>query len=397
MGKLEQISNILTDERLSEEQRETLRRFDEEKRAGKGNRPTTRLSYLYVLRELALKFPKPYKEITKNDIIVFINDLKVSDSTVELYKICLKRFFRWLYDLPKHQYPKQVDWIEIKARKTKVTKDKLLTEEELKKLIHAGQSARDKAFVATLWESAFRLGEHLSLKVGSVEPKEYGFDISIQKGKTGTRTIPITITARYLADWLNAHPFRKDRDAPLWVHIRSPFEPLDKFGAWNLVKGCAKRAGIKKRVYPHLLRHTRLTNLVESDVREAQLRNVAGWQPGSPMVGVYVHLSGLDTKKAILKANGVLKEEKPEPFLQPMFCQRCGLENEPTAIYCSRCGTPLTAKSLLAIKNERDEELERLKEQVNNLRRLVEKSAGIKVEHLREAYEKTVLEEVNER
>lgn len=396
MGKLEQISKILTDERLSEGQRKTLKRFNEEKKAGKGNSPTTRLSYLYVLRELGLKIPKPFEEVTKDEMVAFINNLKVSDSSVELYKICLKRFYRWLFDLPKHQYPRQVSWIEAKRQKTKVTKDKLLTEEELKKLIHAGQNARDKAFIATLWESAFRLGEHLSLKVGSAEPKEYGFDITIQKGKTGTRSIPITITARYLAEWLNSHPFRKDPDAPLWVHVRSPFEALNKFGAWNLVRNCAKRAAIKKRVYPHLLRHSRLTNLVERDVREAQLRNVAGWQPGSPMVGVYVHLSGLDTKKAILKANGVLKEEKAQPFLQSMFCQRCGLENDPTAIYCGRCGTPLTAKSLLAIRNERDEEIERLKEQVNNLRKLIERGTKIKVEYLREAYEKTIREELND-
>src|SRR5262245_18074985 len=49
-------------------------------------------------------------------------------------------------------------------------------------------------------------------------------------------------------------------------------EPLSRVGAWGVVKRCAKRAGITKRVKPHTLRHSFATHLLEggADLRAVQ-------------------------------------------------------------------------------------------------------------------------------
>ena len=65
------------------------------------------------------------------------------------------------------------------------------------------------------------------------------------------------------------------------------------------------------------------------------------------MVARYTHLSGRDINNAILKANGILVDEKGE-LLQPKLavkqCVKCNDKNEITAKYCTRCGTPLDKK-----------------------------------------------------
>lgn len=376
-----------------EPQKQVLTDFNAEMKA-LGRKPATRRSYIYTLYKLGKQCRKPFKEITKKDIIDFLNTVE-NDATKKLYKVQLKYFYRWLYGMKKHQYPEQVDWIETHKVKTKITKDELLTPEELKRVIIHAPTTRDKAFIATHWEAADRPSEHLSLKVGSVEQTDYGFILHIQVSKTETRSVAIHQTASYLARWLNEHPFRDNPDAPLWVNIgrKAYGEPLRYTGAYQMIRKAKRKAGIKKPLSPKWLRHRRLTDLAKK-VREPQLKAIAGWTPDSRMAGVYVHLSGMDTVEPVLEAEGVKPPETQKPWLQPIECPRCKTVNDPTAIYCMRCAAPLKIGVMLASKPIYDEEMKRLREEVNNLRKLIQDSTKIKIEYLQEAYEKTMMEEL---
>jgi hypothetical protein len=71
------------------------------------------------------------------------------------------------------------------------------------------------------------------------------------------------------------------------------------------LKKISKKAGINKKIHPHLFRHSRCTYMANY-LTEAQMNAYFVWVQGSGMPSVYVHLSGRDVDDAVLKANGVI-------------------------------------------------------------------------------------------
>ena len=61
---------------------------------------------------------------------------------------------------------------------------------------------------------------------------------------------------------------------------RSPrsgeYEPLTSNGVYQVVKDAVSRAGIKKRVHPHLLRHSWMTEMLRHGMSPIQLSIIAG-------------------------------------------------------------------------------------------------------------------------
>ena len=117
-----------------------------------------------------------------------------------------------------------------------------------------------------------------------------------------------------------------------------------------MLKIAAIRAGIKKRIYPHLFRHSR-ASYYANRLTEQQLKVFFGWTGDSKMAATYVHLSGRDIDNAILQANGAkTKEEVYETKLKTVTCPRCREENGADSRYCIRCGSALDIA--IAIKQE---------------------------------------------
>ncbi|MBM3200205.1 zinc-ribbon domain-containing protein [Candidatus Woesearchaeota archaeon] len=178
--------------------------------------------------------------------------------------------------------------------------------------------------------------------------------------------------------WIEYHPDKSNPNSPLWVNIQSYKEKaVGSSGIKAIVKAAASRAKIKKRVYPHLFRHSRLTELAKRGLNEVQVRIIAGWSKSSFMPEVYVHLSGADVEDKILELEGVKKQEsqKERDLLKTISCWRCGEENSAASRFCNKCGAELDEdkrmrdrnKVIEEIKNVDFNDLEQLKEQIIKL------------------------------
>jgi len=220
-----------------------------------------------------------------------------SDWTKRMYRIAIKKFWKWLKDLD--YYPIQVKW--IKNNRIRNNSPEILTIEEIERIVNNADNIRDKALVAVLYESGCRIGELLTLRIKNIQFDEYGA-ILIVNGKTGWRRVRIVQSTRFLKRWINTHLEGSNPSSPLWINCNNM--PLTHQIVRKILRRLKKKAGIKKRIYPHLFRHSRATHL-SSFLTEAQMNVFFGWKQGSPMASTYVHLSGRDIDKAILKIHGI--------------------------------------------------------------------------------------------
>jgi hypothetical protein len=231
----------------------------------------------------------------------------------------------------------------------------LIKPEEVAKLAEVADNQRDRAFVLTHYDGGFRIGETLSMRVLNVEFDKYTAVVRVD-GKTGPRRVRLTISTPALAAWLSIHPFRNDPDASVWIGIGTvgKNKPLTYAGASSMLKRLAKKAGLKKRIYTHLMRHSRATELA-TILTEAQMKEHFGWVPGSYMPSTYVHLSGRDVDGAILKAHGISVDEasNSRAAITLTKCPRCSKDITSEDQFCPACGMVLDAKTAVQLEDER--------------------------------------------
>lgn len=318
----------------------------------------TIIKYLFCLKNIARWANKDLDKTDKKDMVRIVGKLEKSHYSYTVKfgtKISIKKFYKWLNG--GEEYPDKVKWIRSAKKQKKKLPEELLSREDVEKMINAAEHIRDKALISVLYESGFRVGELLSLLIKSIEFDEYGAKIIVRDGKTGMRKIRLVSSAPYLATWIENHPLRDNPESPLWIGVgtRNKNKRICYENARALIHTIAKKANIKKRVYPHLFRHSTATKLA-NHLTEAQMNQYFGWVQGSKMASIYVHLSGRDLDGAILKLNGLEKENKEkEEETTVKKCHRCEKMNPSIGKFCLRCGVPLDLETVMKVEEKRNE------------------------------------------
>jgi site-specific recombinase XerD len=136
------------------------------------------------------------------------------------------------------------------------------------------RDARDRAILEVLYATGLRRAELLALAVYDMDLSAGTLRVEHGKGDQ-TRVVPLTESALaalklYLEESRPAFA-REASQTRLFVSSRSG-GPLDDADIVRIVAKAARRAGIKKHVTPHTLRHTCATHLLrgKADIRQIQ-------------------------------------------------------------------------------------------------------------------------------
>jgi len=126
-----------------------------------------------------------------------------------------------------------------------------LTPEEIKLLASEAKKRRngerDSLLILVLFETGLRISEALSLTQSNIDLFEgKPFLRIVGKGKK----LRLVACSERLTDSLRAYANRKK------IMQEQKFFPINRQRAWQILKEVSLRAGLTKRVYPHLLRHS---------------------------------------------------------------------------------------------------------------------------------------------
>ncbi len=150
----------------------------------------------------------------------------------------------------------------------------VLTLEEVDRLLAAPDTStpdgiRDRAMLEVVYATGLRVSELIGLKIGGIHI-ESGFVRCVGKGDK-ERVVPLgESAAEAVAHYIKA---ARPRVASEYVFTRPSGRPYSRGDFWACVREYGGRAGIKKKISPHVLRHSFATHLLErgADLRAVQM------------------------------------------------------------------------------------------------------------------------------
>jgi len=265
----------------------------------------------WVMKLNAEKAGFDLKKATRKDIqqfITTIRGLSISEWTKHDLVAVLKKFYKW--DKKTSVTPELIAWVKMKNPRSSITSKDIITREELNKMIKSCLNQRDKALIATLYETAARPIELLTLTRHRLHRTSDGFEIEIVGSKTdySNRKVVVIEFAPILDAWLTASPLQAEDDLVFCgLERTNRGKMLSNRAAWLGVKRAAKAAGLTKRIYPYLFRHSRITELDAKGMPLRLREKFSGHCPNSRMSGVYSHLNDEDATNAV---RGIYFDEK---------------------------------------------------------------------------------------
>ena len=194
-----------------------------------------------------------------------------------------------------------------KKEHNEINKNELITRSELQKILKKC-SVKKRALIMVNYECALRRKELINIRFKDIQynEDEKEFNLYIIESKTIKRNMAIGECLPFLREYFSMNDFEPN-------DLIFDYTPEYLGVMYNRI---AKRAGIDKRFYPHILRHSRLTELALTVFNEPQLRKFAGWSRSSAMASVYFHIDDSDIRKILYGTND--KEIKLIDFENPI-------------------------------------------------------------------------------
>lgn len=251
----------------------------------KGLSPNTFQGYRRDLRKLAAYAKENKLElrtITRDDLVGFLASLyqhKLDSRSVARHLVTLRNFFRFAQ---REELVAEDPSINLESPKIRQSLPGYLRMEEVDRLLTVPNLStplgiRDKAMLEVLYSTGLRVTELTRLRVHDLEMK-MGCLRCIGKGDK-ERLVPVGRKALAAVEsyLLEARPelLQRRRVGPaipfLFVNARGG--ELSRVGVWKILSAYGRRAGLRKPLTPHQLRHSFATHLLErgADLRSVQL------------------------------------------------------------------------------------------------------------------------------
>jgi integrase/recombinase XerD len=268
---------------------------------------TTR-HYIRTVEDFARRFKCPPDRLGPRHIREYQAELfqkwKLSPGTVTNRLSALRFFYtktlRKAWSVAETPYPKKQRRIPT-----------ILSQEEVARLIDAAGTAFHRTLLITLYATGLRCAELTRLKVSDIDSQR--MMIHVRGGKWG-KDRDVMLSPKLLGE-LREHWRRLPRKSSAWLfpgnRWHSSDQPIDTKTPRLACQQAAKRAGLKKAVHPHTLRHCFATHLLEAGADLHTIQILLGHHDLKETT-VYLHVSERHLKATASPLDSLqLKNELP--------------------------------------------------------------------------------------
>lgn len=200
-------------------------------------------------------------------------DKNVTQNYIYLVTVVVKKFFEF----------SEINCLEeVQAPKRTKSLPKSLSEEDVRKLIDAVEVSddgselqvfirtRDRLILSLLYSSGLRVSELVSLRINDIDLQDRTIRIR-GKGDKDRIVLFDENTRHLLEDYLQKRVYESD-----YLFLNRFGDPLTPRYVQMMIKNYARKAGINKKVTPHILRHSFATHLLKNGVDIRAIQQLLG-------------------------------------------------------------------------------------------------------------------------
>jgi len=250
--------------------------------------------YISAVERFARHFGKPPDQLGPDHIRRYqahlLHERKLAVGTVVAQTAGLRFFF--VRTLKRRFPPDSIPYPKYPSRRI----PKVISPEEVAQLIDAASNLQARTILMTLYSTGMRRGELVRLQVEDIDSKR--MVVHIRQGKGGKdRDVPLCPklleTLREYWRW---------RKPTTWlfpqIGSRGTTGHITAHTVWYACDQAARHAGLKKRVSPHMLRHSFATHLLENGADLPTIQILMG-HADLEATSIYLHLSRRHLEKTL--------------------------------------------------------------------------------------------------
>ena len=217
-------------------------------------------------------------QVDRRELIAYLQELyqRLSPRSISRKIVSLRSFYRFLL---LDGYLSNDPTEALETPRTWRSLPKYLSQEEVELLLEGPDlttrhGIRDRAMLEVLYATGLRVSELVRLRKDEINT-DVGFLRIVGKGNK-ERIVPLGEKAidrlhEYLRD---AYPhFKRRSPSSRYVFLTQQGRPMSRQYFWMTVEKLGRKAGIREKLSPHVLRHSFATHLLENgaDLRAVQM------------------------------------------------------------------------------------------------------------------------------
>ena len=250
--------------------------------------------YISAVERFARYFGKPPNQLGPEHIREYqaylLHKRKLAVGTVVTQTAGLRFFF--VRTLKRRFPPDSIPYPKYTKRRI----PKVLSPDEVAQLIAAASNLQARAILMLLYSTGVRRSELVRLRVEDINSQR--MVVHIRQGKGGKdRDVPL---CPKLLETLRE--YWKVKKPKTWLFpagiARRGDDHLTAKEVWHICSEAARHAGLKKRVAPHMLRHSFATHLLENGADLPTIQMLMG-HADLEATSIYLHLSRRHLEKTI--------------------------------------------------------------------------------------------------